>query len=668
MFSLYDKKFSTWVALVLSSCLVACGGDDDTSPTPAPEPTPEVVFPRQNIAPETMGLVGTGSIFSTTEGLSLYVFDSDAQGSSSCNGIEGDALGTTDDPDSCAGRWPPLLAGSSAQASGNFSLIARNDGTMQWSFNGYPLYTFINDVSQGDINGDGVQGTWHLARPAPVRTETLNDIPSLVGNEEVLSASSTGGAFNTGRTENGEKNGLTLYTFDVDPLDEAACYGLGDGACINAWPPLLADAGARPYGKFSIVNITGQSLQQWAYNGKPLYFFAGDSAAGDTNGQAVNNVWWVATKETAIFRALEGQEAAVLSAVGRVEILLPQGESTEVFVSSTVDKDQFTLYIFDNDAELESNCSGECQVNWPPFIADENDEDLGLLAKFLRDDGEMQWAYDGQPLYFFIGDTSAKQTNGDGVGDVWHLVNPHQLTEFAVEDTDLGETVTVAGEVSVLVDGEVVRLDKTDFQLYIFDNDGEEDSNCSGGCATNWPALIATSDDEATAPFSIFSRDDDGLRQWAINGHPLYFFAPDLQANDANGESASDVWWVARPAPLRILNHDTAGNVLIAHGRNLLESQGNMAEALQDLTVYIFDEDVAQDVSTCFGGCASTWPPLYASSLDQAYGSYRIIERDESGTIRLQWSYQGNPLYFFVGDSEIGDTFGDYPGWPIARP
>ncbi len=673
MFSLsHPLKPKKWAVLLLASAgMVACGGDDygdDPTPTSTPEPTPAVVFPAQDAAPSVLNLAETGGVFTSATGLSLYFFDNDSQGTSVCEGVDGDPPGTTDDPASCAGRWPPLLAGDSAQQSGAFTVIERSDGTNQWSYNGYALYTFADDANQGDINGDGVGGVWHLARPVPATSATLNGVPTLVGNGEALSATASDGTFTTARTANGEWDGFTLYTFDLDPLDEPACYGLSDGGCINAWPPLLADAGARPYGKLAVIDVDGQTFRQWAYNGKPLYFFAGDSAAGDTNGEGVNDVWWVATEEAAIFRTVAGRDDAVLSAVGRVETLLPEGESTENFVKTTVDKDQFTLYTFDNDGEFDSNCAGACQVNWPPLLAAADDQDVGALQKFTRDDGEMQWAYNGRPLYFYIGDAEPKQTEGDGVGGVWHLVNPPLITAFAFEDGELGETITVAGEVDVLVDGEVMRQDKRNFQLYIFDNDGAEDSNCSDGCAANWPALLATDDDVAAAPFSIFTRAQDGRRQWAVNGYPLYFFTPDTTADDAAGEGVGDVWWVARPAPLRVLPHPTAGNIFIAHGRNVLASQGNAAESLRDLTLYIFDEDVQDDVSTCFDACAATWPPLYASSADQAYGSYTVIERDEDGTPRLQWSYKGDPLYFFAADSAIGDTLGDYPGWPIASP
>ena len=87
------------------------------------------------------------------------------------------------------------------------------------------------------------------------------------------------------------------------------------------------------------------------------------------------------------------------------------------------------------------------------------------------------------------------------------------------------------------------------------------------------------------------------------------------------------------------------------------------------LTLYTFDDDIKDSgMSTCFDGCAVTWPPLYATNPEQAFGEYSVISRAEDNTTTYQWAYKGLPLYFFTGDSQVGDTNGDYPAWPIAQP
>lgn len=81
-----------------------------------------------------------------------------------------------------------------------------------------------------------------------------------------------------------------------------------------------------------------------------------------------------------------------------------------------------TLYVFDKDSAGVTNCYDNCAVNWPPYLAA-----AGAAAPsdgfstVQRRDGTQQWNKDGAPLYFWVGDTAPGDTNGDGVGGVWHI-------------------------------------------------------------------------------------------------------------------------------------------------------------------------------------------------------------------------------------------------------
>ena len=79
-----------------------------------------------------------------------------------------------------------------------------------------------------------------------------------------------------------------------------------------------------------------------------------------------------------------------------------------------------TLYTFDKDPAGTSVCYDDCAVNWPPFIAEAGAIMPGL-STVERQDGSKQWAKDGKPLYFWVGDAEPGETNGDGVGGVWHV-------------------------------------------------------------------------------------------------------------------------------------------------------------------------------------------------------------------------------------------------------
>lgn len=87
--------------------------------------------------------------------MTLYVFDKDTAGSgkSVCNG-------------GCATNWPPLAAPAGATASGDWSVVNRDDGARQWAYKGRPLYFWAKDAKPGDRTGDGfLNNAWHAAKP-----------------------------------------------------------------------------------------------------------------------------------------------------------------------------------------------------------------------------------------------------------------------------------------------------------------------------------------------------------------------------------------------------------------------------------------------------------------------------------------------------------------------
>ena len=85
--------------------------------------------------------------------------------------------------------------------------------------------------------------------------------------------------------------GMTLYLFANDPADTATC----TGGCASTWPPLLADGEVKVgdgLDDSDFVLVAGEGGQQVSYFGHPLYYYAGDSAPGDVNGNGVGNVWF----------------------------------------------------------------------------------------------------------------------------------------------------------------------------------------------------------------------------------------------------------------------------------------------------------------------------------------------------------------------------------------
>ena len=92
-----------------------------------------------------------GKVWTDSKGMTLYTFDKDSMGKSSCY-------------DKCATNWPPLKASAKAMAMGDWSVVKRKDGSAMWAYKGKPLYTFIGDKKAGDVKGDGKLNVWHAAK------------------------------------------------------------------------------------------------------------------------------------------------------------------------------------------------------------------------------------------------------------------------------------------------------------------------------------------------------------------------------------------------------------------------------------------------------------------------------------------------------------------------
>jgi predicted lipoprotein with Yx(FWY)xxD motif len=159
--------FATLLMLML--VISACGTAVQTA-LPA---TPIPVIPNTGLATDTpvamatpagpalvnAGLSATlGSILVDTAGMTLYVFTQDSPGTSTCY-------------TGCDNYWPPLLtngaplAGTGVTAS-MLGTITRTDGSIQVTYNSWPLYYFIKDKVAGDILGQGVQSSWYAITPA----------------------------------------------------------------------------------------------------------------------------------------------------------------------------------------------------------------------------------------------------------------------------------------------------------------------------------------------------------------------------------------------------------------------------------------------------------------------------------------------------------------------
>ena len=112
-------------------------------------------------------------------------------------------------------------------------------------------------------------------------------------------------------------------------------------------------------------------------------------------------------------------------AAGKVTLMTsPNSEYGEILT----DAQGRAVYMFTQDTGDTSTCTGSCAVNWPPVLSEGSAMagagiDQAMLGTTTRDDGTTQVTYNGHPIYYYAKDTSSGDVNGQGVGDVWYLIN-----------------------------------------------------------------------------------------------------------------------------------------------------------------------------------------------------------------------------------------------------
>ncbi|MGW8995522.1 SCO0930 family lipoprotein [Streptomyces zhihengii] len=231
-----------------------------------------------------------GQVVTDSAGFTLYRFDKDTAKppKSSC---EGD----------CAKTWPVVAAGGATAAPGvDASLIGevtRADGSKQLTIDGWPMYRYAKDTKAGDVNGQGVGGTWYAAAPDGKKAEP-GAAEEAGGEEADLAGLSVRKDPKLGEIVV-DKDGMTVYRFMKDsawPM-KTAC----TGACLEKWPVV------EPVEKNDTVGIlkTGfvtfdrpDGIAQQTIDCWPIYTFSGDAKPGDTNGQGVGGTWYAVSPES----------------------------------------------------------------------------------------------------------------------------------------------------------------------------------------------------------------------------------------------------------------------------------------------------------------------------------------------------------------------------------
>lgn len=320
-----------------------------------------------------------GSYLVGPNGMTLYSFTPDPLNTSVCY-------------NRCAEAWPPLIVDSADGLTaaegipGTLGTTERDDGTLQVTYNGIPLYYWFQDSEVGDTTGNRVGRNWWIVPPATAYGQVLPTVGTvLVG-----------------------PTGMTLYMYTKDTADVSNCYD----KCATNWPPLLVDSadalvsGVNLPGTWNTITRTDTDKLQVTYNGMPLYYWKDDVAIGDSTGEGVGQVWYVVAPETVTI------------------------SSTDALGDFLVSNNGGTLYTFSNDTAGVSNCKDQCLENWPAFTIGAEDKLApganvgGELGTIVLENGSQHVTYNGMPLYYFKDDLEVGETNGEGAGGKWTVAKP----------------------------------------------------------------------------------------------------------------------------------------------------------------------------------------------------------------------------------------------------
>lgn len=229
-----------------------------------------------------------GTVLTDNTGKTLYFFAMDANGTSGCTG-------------GCEVIWPVYYSAELSDNAGinaaDVGVITRADGKKQNTYKGWPLYYYKNDVAAGDINGDGVGGTWFVGK-TDYSIMLVNN--QLVGeNTKQYTETLAEGPGITQYFTDG--NGRTLYAFAPDKANKNT-YTKADFSNNGLWPLYESDVKSLP----SVIKaefvgqITVFGRKQLTYKGWPLYYFGQDTKRGDNKGVSypVPGIWPVVKLST----------------------------------------------------------------------------------------------------------------------------------------------------------------------------------------------------------------------------------------------------------------------------------------------------------------------------------------------------------------------------------
>jgi predicted lipoprotein with Yx(FWY)xxD motif len=290
---------------------------------------------------------------------------------------------------------------------------------------------------------------------------------------------------------------MTLYTYAQDKPGKSACYN----ACAKAWPPLSAPADASAVGAWEPIP-RDDGGRQWALNGQPLYTYSKDMP-GTAFGDGLANFAWRPAFEP---------------------IFTPPGITVRANALGRLITNQAGMTLY-HRADGKT-CDGKCLEEWEPVSAPHAATDKGDWTIQQRRDGTRQWAFQGKPLYRYLGDIRPGDNTGVGRDKTWQAAvlaaTPPAPSWVTVQATDLGE----------------VYANEKGLTLYVgpADLDRVKKIMCDDACiAKSWTFVTAPPDAKPSGHWSI-TKDPEGKPVWAYRGNPVYIHLRDRAPGDIGGD------------------------------------------------------------------------------------------------------------------------------------
>ena len=222
-----------------------------------------------------------------------------------------------------------------------------------------------------------------------------------------------------------DKTGRTLYSFAVDAAVQSNC----NGNCAVTWPvfydPTLALGTGLKSTDFGVITRADNS-KQTTYKGWPLYYYAGDTKAGDTNGDGIGKTWFVSKPDYTVMLAneqLTGADGVAYNSQYKPGAEIVQyitddyGRTLYSFIKDKADSNTYTKSDFSNDSVWPINQVSKV-LNVPSIL---DKSMFGSITVF----GKPQLTFKGWPMYYFGADGGVKGSNkGVSVGPgAWPVEN-----------------------------------------------------------------------------------------------------------------------------------------------------------------------------------------------------------------------------------------------------